>query len=87
MARWKSLEFALPDYLLLGRVAGISEADLQDQWQKCDRDTVIRKASEPVEPADRYLPPADPGDPLDLKARRSQPGHERPLRQVDEVDR
>jgi hypothetical protein len=45
MARWKSLEYALPAYLLLGRVAGISEADLQDQWQKGDRDTVIRKAT------------------------------------------
>src|SRR5258706_499690 len=29
MARWKTLEYALPAYLLLGRVAGIAEEDLQ----------------------------------------------------------
>ncbi len=47
MARWKTLEYALPAYLLLGRSAGIPEADLQDQWRKGDRETTIRKATEP----------------------------------------
>jgi hypothetical protein len=47
MARWKTLRYALPPFLLVGRVAGISEADLQAQWQKGDRETAIRKATAP----------------------------------------
>ena len=45
MARWKTLEYALPAFLLLGRVAGIPEAELQDQWKKGDREPVIRQAA------------------------------------------
>jgi hypothetical protein len=47
MARWKTLRYALPPFLLIGRVAGSSEAELQDQWQKGDRETAIRKATAP----------------------------------------
>lgn len=44
MARWKTLEYALPAFMLLGRAAGVPETDLQNQWQKGDREAVIRKA-------------------------------------------
>jgi hypothetical protein len=44
MARWKTLDYALPAFLLLGRTAGIPEADLHAQWEKGDRETAIRKA-------------------------------------------
>lgn len=47
MARWKTLEYALPAFLLLGRAAGIPEGDLHRQWEKGDRETAIRKASAP----------------------------------------
>jgi HEAT repeat protein len=45
MARWKTLRYALPSFLLLGRTAGIPEQELQDQWQKGDRETAIRMAT------------------------------------------
>ena len=48
MARWKTLRYALPSFLLLGRTAGIPDQELQDQWQKGDRETAIRKATTPA---------------------------------------
>ena len=45
MARWKTLDYALPAFLLLGRAVGIAEAELHRQWEQGDRETVIRKAS------------------------------------------
>ena len=44
MARWKTLDYALPAFLLIGRTAAIPEADLHAQWQKGDRESAIRKA-------------------------------------------
>jgi hypothetical protein len=44
MARWKTLEYALPAFMLLGRATGVPETDLHDQWEKGDREAVIRKA-------------------------------------------
>jgi hypothetical protein len=44
MARWKTLRYALPPFLLLGRVAGLADADTQQAWEKGDREPVIRKA-------------------------------------------
>jgi hypothetical protein len=44
MARWKSLKHALGPYMLLGRVAGMSEQQIQDSWTKGDREGVIAKA-------------------------------------------
>jgi len=44
MARWKTPRYALAPYLLLGRVAGLSEADVQRSWEKGDAESVIRKA-------------------------------------------
>jgi hypothetical protein len=44
MARWKSARYAVPPFLLLGRIAGISDVDVHQRWQKGDRETVIQKA-------------------------------------------
>jgi len=48
MARWKTLRYALPSFLLVGRIAGISDTELHAQWQKGDRETAIRLASAPA---------------------------------------
>lgn len=47
MARWKHLGQALPAFLLLGRVAGVSEQEIQDAWVKGDRESVIDRALNP----------------------------------------
>ena len=44
MARWKTLSHALPAFILLGRVAGMPEPDIQAAWTRGDRDTVIAAA-------------------------------------------
>jgi len=44
MARWKSLEHALPAYILLGRAAGLAEADIHSEWERGNREQMIRKA-------------------------------------------
>jgi hypothetical protein len=44
MARWKTLRYALPPFLLLGRVAGIGDAEIHQDWEKGDRESVIQKA-------------------------------------------
>ena len=44
MARWRSLKHALGPYILLGRVAGMSEKQIQDAWSAGQRDAVIAKA-------------------------------------------
>ena len=44
MARWKSLTHALPAYLLLGRVAGLPDQEVQDAWNRGDRESVIAQA-------------------------------------------
>ena len=44
MARWKTPRYALPPFLLLGRVAGLAEAEIHQSWEKGDRETVIEKA-------------------------------------------
>jgi len=45
MARWKTLEHALPAYILVGRVAGLSEAQIQAAWSRGDRESVIGAAA------------------------------------------
>jgi hypothetical protein len=47
MARWKTLRYALPAFLLVGRTAGVPEQELLDQWRKGDRETAIQKALAP----------------------------------------
>jgi len=44
MARWKTLSHALPAFILLGRVAGMPEPDIQAAWTRGDRDSVISAA-------------------------------------------
>jgi hypothetical protein len=43
MARWKSLPYALPPFLLLGRIAGMADAQVQQAWQSGNRESVIAK--------------------------------------------
>jgi hypothetical protein len=45
MARWKTLEHALPAYILVGRVAGLSETAIQAAWSRGDRESVIAAAA------------------------------------------
>jgi hypothetical protein len=45
MARWKTLSHALPPYLLLGRIAGLPEEQVQAAWEKGDREWVIAQAT------------------------------------------
>ena len=44
MAGWKTLRYALPPFLLLGRIGGLSDADTQKYWEKNNRAPVIDKA-------------------------------------------
>jgi hypothetical protein len=41
MARWKTLDHALPAFLLLGRVAGVPEAEIQAAWTQGNREAFI----------------------------------------------
>jgi len=43
MALWKHLPHALPAYILLGRVAGLSEQEIQDTWSANQREATIVK--------------------------------------------
>jgi hypothetical protein len=43
MAQWKHLPHALPPYLLLCRVAGISRAEAESSWTLGERDRVIAR--------------------------------------------
>jgi len=44
MAGWKHLPHALPAYIILGRVLGMKEQDLQDTWSRDQRSVVIKRA-------------------------------------------
>jgi hypothetical protein len=44
MARWKSLTHAVGPYTLLGRVAGMSEEQIQESWSSGHREAMIAKA-------------------------------------------
>jgi hypothetical protein len=44
MARWKHAEHAIPGYILLGRIAGIPESELQEAWKDGKRDEIIERA-------------------------------------------
>ena len=41
MAQWNSLRYALPAYILLGRVGGLSEERIQESWSKGDRAAMV----------------------------------------------
>ena len=44
MAKWQHAEHAIPGYILLGRVAGIPESELQDGWKAGKREEMIQRA-------------------------------------------
>ncbi len=45
MARWKTLEHALPAYVLLARIAGVPDRQAQDAWARGDRESVIAQVT------------------------------------------
>jgi hypothetical protein len=53
MARWKTLRYALPPFLLLGRMDGFTDAQTQEYWQQGNRRPVIQKAEELAQAARR----------------------------------
>lgn len=44
MARWKSLQRALPAFVLVGRLTQLTDNQVQDAWAKNDRESVIAQA-------------------------------------------
>jgi len=48
MARWKHLPHALPAFILLGRVAGLPETEIQAMWSKGDRELLLSKLDAPA---------------------------------------
>jgi hypothetical protein len=44
MARWESLRYALRPFILVGRIAGVPEQEIQRRWSAGEREQVIRKA-------------------------------------------
>ena len=44
MARWQHAEHAIAGYILLGRVSGIPESELQDAWKDGKRNAIIERA-------------------------------------------
>lgn len=63
MARWKSLFYALPPFMLVGRIAGLPEEEIQSRWTNGDREYVIRKALATLHPATPATKPAPPKTP------------------------
>jgi hypothetical protein len=49
MARWKHLPHALPAFILVGRIAGMPEKEIQSAWNKEQREPVIKRALAPAE--------------------------------------
>jgi hypothetical protein len=44
MARWHHLPHALPAFILLGRVAGVPENELQNAWSRGQREVIVKLA-------------------------------------------
>ncbi len=47
MARWHDLEHALPAFILAGRLAGLSQGEIQAAWVSGDREPVLQQALNP----------------------------------------
>lgn len=43
MARWKTLRYALPAFILAGRMAGLPDQQIQDAWTQGRKEAVIEK--------------------------------------------
>jgi hypothetical protein len=41
MARWQTLDHALPAFVLAGRVAGADEKAIKDAWVREDRESIL----------------------------------------------
>ncbi len=50
MARWTHLPHALPPYLLLGRVAGIAEAEMSAAWEEGKREEMLARIEKALLP-------------------------------------
>jgi len=46
MARWKALDYALPAFILAGRMAGLDQKAIEDAWTKGAREPVLAKLRE-----------------------------------------
>jgi hypothetical protein len=44
MSRWKTLDHALPAFMLTGRLTDLTDAQIQDAWSRGDRESVIAAA-------------------------------------------
>lgn len=47
IARWHDLQHALPGFILAGRLAGLSEAEIKSAWVGEDREEVLKQALNP----------------------------------------
>jgi hypothetical protein len=47
MARWKTASYALPPFLLAGRLAGMTDQQVHQLWQTGDREAVLQKLQPP----------------------------------------
>ena len=47
MARWHDLRYALPGFILAGRIAGLSEQEIQSAWINGNREPVLEAAMHP----------------------------------------
>lgn len=45
MARWQTLDHALPAFILAGRIAGMDEKEIKDDWSNNDREAVLSELS------------------------------------------
>ncbi len=43
MARWRDLQHALPGFILAGRLAGLTDKQIENAWVKGDREAVIQQ--------------------------------------------
>lgn len=43
MAHWRNLEYVLPAYLLLGRMAGVGDPELEQTWANGDRENKLQE--------------------------------------------
>lgn len=48
MARWQYLPHALPAFLLVGRVAGLTDEELEKAWSDGDREKILKSIEKPV---------------------------------------
>jgi hypothetical protein len=44
MARWRDLSHALPGFILIGRISGMQEKEIQDAWVHSDHEATIKLA-------------------------------------------